>query len=180
MPDSEPGEGAAERPALELGSLVRDRVARRAESAGRVGEQFRHVAAGRLLEEDPCGERCARRKDIENDGELEGEETEESRDLGEVQHPDVIRILGADRSRLDDRDWRRRLDGLLVSHAQDGSTGQLPADPRQVKADGPVSGEGCQGHRLNQVPDDVGVAAGWSSTPGRASPTPRRTGRAGS
>jgi hypothetical protein len=28
--------------------------------------------------------------DIEDDGELEGEESEESRDLGETQHPDVV------------------------------------------------------------------------------------------
>jgi YD repeat-containing protein len=133
-------------------------VAGRAESAGRTGDQLRHVVAGRFLEEDPRGERCAR-EDIENDGELEGEEAEEAWDLREVQHRDVLGVAGADRSGRADRRRLRRLNWLLLPDALDGSTGELPADPSDVESDGAVSGEANEGQRLNQVPDDVGAAA---------------------
>jgi hypothetical protein len=46
-----------------------------------------------------------------------------------------------------------------LAHALDASTGELPADPPEVKSDGAVSRDADKCHRLNQVSDDIGIAA---------------------
>jgi hypothetical protein len=71
--DAEAAGASAEGSRRELPSLIRDGVSGRAEAPRGPAEEAGDVAAARLEEKDPGGRRRAG-EDVEDDGELEGEE----------------------------------------------------------------------------------------------------------
>ena len=126
--DAVAGEARAEDIRGELGALVGDRVAGRAEAPDGHGQEAADLDRARLGEEDSGGERAAG-EDVEHDGELEGEEAEQARDLGDVEHPDVVGVAGPDTAAFEGwlrwRGWDGRW--LLPADALDGPTREPPA-----------------------------------------------------
>ena len=85
---------------------------------------------------------------------------ENARDLGDVDHPNVVGepgphgasggAPGSDRSRVA---------GFLPAESLNGSSRERPAGAGQVKRDGPVARESGDGQALHHVADDVGETA---------------------
>lgn len=79
----------------ELGTLVGDKVARRAEPTTRGSKKFLDVSGGRLGGKDSSGEGHSR-EGVENDGDLEMKEPEQTRDVGQVSQPDMVGVASLD------------------------------------------------------------------------------------
>jgi hypothetical protein len=135
-------------------------VSRRTEASGRGSEEADDVAAAGLGEEHLRGERQAR-EDVNHHCEPEGEETQQAGDLGEVQHPDVVGEASADRSARGGRrrEMRNRTDRLLLADAPDGAAGEPEARTGDVRGGRAIAREAGESKGLDQVPDDVAVAA---------------------
>lgn len=143
----------------ELRPLVGDGVSGWAEAAGGGAEETCDVAAARLGVEDARRERDSR-EDVENEGELEGEEAQEARDLGEIENPDVMREAGADGTAGGDRRRRRRRRGdrSFLADALNGSAGEPDARAGEMGRDGAVTREAGEHECLDQVAGHVAVA----------------------
>ncbi len=119
----------------ELRSSVGDGVSRRAEAADCAEEEAGDVAAAWLGEEH-LGREGHPREDVEDEGEFEGEEPQESGDLGEVHHPDVVREAGTHATACRKNpllNWRRG-DRLLLADPLDGPAGQPETCAGEVRA----------------------------------------------
>jgi len=152
---AEPGVG-------ELGTLVGDKVARRAEPTTRGSKELLDLPGGRLGGKDASGEGHTR-KGVENDGDLEMEETEQTRDVGEISQPDVVGVASPDGP---PGRWARgggRLRQDFTSYPANGFPGEFPPGAGESLSDELVAAKADERHGLNQVPDDIGVAADMRS-----------------
>ncbi len=97
LPGAEAAKGFAKTFCDELLSRIGDEVLGRAESQRGPLKEPAHLSGGGFFPEDFGGERHSR-EDIEEDHELEGEQSKEARDGGEVGHPDVMGMASAESS----------------------------------------------------------------------------------
>jgi len=84
-------------------------------------------------------------------------ESEQTRDVGQVGQPDMVRESSAgspSRRGLALGRGRRS----LLSDSADGLSGDLPTGSGESLCDELVAAESQQGHGLDQMPDDIGIA----------------------
>ena len=75
----------------ELGTSVGDKVARRSEPTTRCSKELLDLPGGRLGGKDASGEGHTG-EGVENDGDLEMEETEQTGDVGEISQPEMVGV----------------------------------------------------------------------------------------
>jgi hypothetical protein len=118
------------------------------------------VRGCRLLQEE-TGRHGEARKDVENDGELESKEAEETRDIGEVDEKDVVREACPDRviRRRGLSLWGPSSGRSLLENPSDGSRRDSKSGSGDGLGDTFVASEAEKTHRVDELPYDVGVAA---------------------
>lgn len=142
----------------ELGTLVGDKVARWAEPTTRCSKELLELSGGRLGRKDASGQRHSR-EGVQNDGGLEMEETEQAGDVGEIRQPDMVRVSSPHGP---PGRWARgggRLRQDFASYPANGFPGEFPPGAGEGLGDELVAAQADERHGLNQVPDDIGVAA---------------------
>jgi hypothetical protein len=158
--NAEGSEGILEIGAGELTALVGDEVFGGSESFTRLPEELGKFARGRFFGKDSSGERKSG-EEVEDEGELESEEAEEAWDLGEVDEENVVGVARANGSFLArGQSLRRNSAGrLLPEDASDGSCGESKPGSGESLGDALVASEAEKAHGVDELSDDVGVAA---------------------
>ena len=120
-----------------------------------------HLVGSGLFCENP-GDDGHSGEDIQDDGEFEGEDSEEARDFGDIEHKDVIGVFCGKNSRF-------LLSGccigngilgwLFLQDSPHGSFGKFPSSPGEGLCDTHVSTESSEGHGVNELSDDIAVAS---------------------
>ena len=158
MANLEAGEKVPEPRVGELGTLVGDKVARGAEETTRRSKELLDIWGGRLGRKGASGEGHSR-EGVKNDGDLEMKETEQAGDVGQIRQPDVVGVASPDGP---PGRWARgvgRLRQDFTSYPANGFPGEFPPGAGEGLGDELVAAKADERHGLNQVPDDIGVAA---------------------
>ena len=101
-------------------------------------------------------------EDVQDDGELEGEDSEEARDFSDIEQEDVIGVFGGQNSGFllgvcclgnGILGW------LFLQDSPHGSLGELPSSPCEGLGDTHVPSETSEGHGMNELSDDIAVAS---------------------
>ncbi len=173
--DAEVLESLAEDIGGQLSALVGDEVLGRAEPLGGFQKQVGDIGCGRFAGENTSAQ-WESGEDVEDDGELEGEQAEERRDVGEIRHGDVVGIAGPEGAGGWSAEGRHGNRGRpFFSNPSDGLCGELPTGAGKCLSDALVSFEARSRHSLNHMADDVGKSAnGWSGSYERAYGSPLR------
>ena len=143
----------------ELGTLVGDKVPRRAEPTARRSKELLDISGGRLGGKDASREGHSR-EGVKNNGDLEMKETEQTGDVGQVSQPDVVGVASEYGPPCRwPNGWRQwLLWRRFLSNSADGFPGELPAGAGQGLGDELVAAQADERHGLNQLTDDIGVA----------------------
>ena len=116
------------------------------------------VWGGRLGRKGASGEGHSR-EGVKNDGDLEMKETEQAGDVGQIRQPDMVRVSSPHGP---PGRWARggsRLRQDFTSYPANGFPGEFPPGAGEGLGDELVAAKADERHGLNQVPDDIGVAA---------------------
>jgi len=135
--------------------LVGDKVARWAEPTTRRSKELLDIWGGRLCGKDASGQGHSS-EGVQNDGDLEMKETEQAGDVGQIRQPDMVRVSSPHGR------WARgvgRLRQDFTSYPANGFPGEFPPGAGEGLGDELVAAKADERHGLNQVPDDIGVAA---------------------
>src|SRR3972149_11563461 len=129
LPGIEPKQRFAKPLGRELPSLVGGEGSGGAETKRGPLEQPAHLSGGGFFPEHFGGKRHAG-EDIEDDRELEGKQSKEAWDGGDVGHPDVMGMAGAESAgRLGCSFGKGDLGGFFFGHSSDGAFANLPTGP---------------------------------------------------
>ena len=158
LPSAELSKGLAKPPRGELLSLIGDEVLGRAESQRGPLKEPAHLSGGGFFPEDFGGERHPR-EDIEEDHELEGEQSKETGDGSDVGHPDVMGIASAESTgRLGWPFGKGSLGRFFFEDSADGAFGDLPTGSSEGLGDLLAATETGRVHGMDEMADDIGIA----------------------
>jgi len=159
LPGAEPSERLTKPAGGELASLIGDKVSWRTETTRGSLNKPAYLSGTGVFPEDFGVERHAG-EDIEDDHELEGKQSKEAGDGGDVRHPDVIRVAGAESSQRFGR-WHgsRRLGRFFFEESTDRAFGDLPAGAGESLSNLPAASETSGSHGMDEMADDIGIAA---------------------
>ena len=158
LPGAEPAKGFAKPLPGELGPLVGDEVSGRAETKRGPLNEPAHLAGRGFFPED-FSDKGHAGEDIEYDHELEGKQSKETRDGGDIGHPDVIRTTSPRSStRLGCSFGNGGLGRFFFEHSPDGAFGDLPTGPTEHLRDLLAATETVKAHGVDEMADDIGVA----------------------
>jgi hypothetical protein len=155
--DTEVFEFRAESLGYELSSLIGDEMEGSTMPVNGTAQELDQVLGSGFLGKDTSGDGKSR-EGIEDESELEVEETEEARDVGEIDEKDVVREPGAESvvfgSVTAVFGWSSRR--FFPEDPGDGPRGEPCTGASECEGDGVVTSESGEAHGADELADDVG------------------------